>query len=117
MSKITFKQLAGQKRTIKIDIPDIDDQLDVTYIPGKITPKFWASLNDLINDEQSLTFSRSKVLQVCEFVDSWSIVDENDKPLPVNETIVSELPSVLLDIILTAIQEDLYPPNKNEKKS
>lgn len=117
MAKITFKQLAAQKRHIKVKLPGIDETLDVSYIPGKITPRFWAALNEQIHAENGITLSQSKVLQVCEFVSDWSIVDEDGNSLPVTQDVVDQLPTPLLDAILAQINEDLYPPDDNSKKS
>jgi hypothetical protein len=116
MAKITFKQLAAQKRHIKVHIPGFDEALDVSYQPGKITPKFWGTVTEMA-ERRELTASQSKVLQIREFVTDWGILDEEDQPLPVNEDVIASIPTPVLDAILTAINDDLYPPDKDTKKS
>ncbi len=108
MSKIYLKEMTEQSKTIKVDIPGMRGKLDVTYNPGRITPKFWEKLNSRTR-EGDFSFSESKVMQIVEFVTDWSIVDDEDDPLPVDQETVRTLPTQVLDLILDGIQKDLYP--------
>lgn len=101
---VRASSLAANRRTISVSFGD--DSLTLTYRPSSV---------NAVQEEREIAerargqhlYSMAKSL--AEIVESWDLLDEKDKPLPVTMEILMPLGMDVLRTITRAITEDLLP--------
>jgi hypothetical protein len=92
-----------QRDTRTLRIPWDADTLNLVYRPGSVTP-------DLIDAVAQPEERQPVVKFLLATVQTWDLLDDDDKPLPVTEQLLAELPLLFLRALQTAILEDLQVP-------
>jgi hypothetical protein len=92
-----------QRDTRTLSVPWDADTLNLVYRPGSVTP-------DLVEAVAQPEVKQPVVTFLLATVQSWDLLDDADKPLPVTEGLLSELPMLFLRAVQTAILEDLQVP-------
>lgn len=106
----TLAETRRRARTITVNWP-VDDNntvpIQVTYDPGKITMES----QDIPDDGKTLHDFWEE--RLCQYVRSWDLMSDDGQPLPVTPEGVAMLETAMVQVILTAIQEDARPNPRN----
>jgi hypothetical protein len=98
-----------RSKTRKITVEFEGEKFAVEYKPVAITPSF--NERFLSDDVKVSTYL---VAYIVEVVDSWELTDDDGIPLALTMEVVANIPTILLDAIFGAINEDIRP--KETKK-
>jgi hypothetical protein len=104
-----------KKQTKAVAPIDFDGEaLNIRYRVHAFTPNVEAELRA---SEKEGSVSDSLVRMLTLLLDSWDLNDEKGKVLPVNETVLRDVPLAVLSRIFTAISEDQAPPPEKSGSS
>lgn len=101
---IKLSQLIADRRTVKV--PFGDDALTLTYKPSAVNA---VQESRELEDREKGQILRSQARSLAEVIESWDIVGEDGKTLPVSEEVLSALGIDVTSKINRAIIEDLLP--------
>lgn len=90
----------------QISIPFGEDTLNLTYDPNKFTVELERRLKEAQTDEGSIAASAELL---AELIVQWDVLDEKDKPLPVNAQTIGALGLGVMGIITRAIGDNQNP--------
>lgn len=95
-----------QAETRSIDVEYLGHDLRIDYRPGMVTPEYESRLNAAMQANRP---SAGLAEELARIVSGWDVLDEDDKPLPVNGENMAIMPMGLLRVIVEGIAADLAP--------
>lgn len=103
---VRLSAIAGAETSCSAPVPGTEESLAFRYRPNAITPRLQAEYEKSVAAGQATT---GLVDQFLRFVSWWDIVDEKDKPVPLDRESVENMSVNLLGALLIAATEDMAP--------
>lgn len=101
---IRISALTADRGTVTV--PFVDDTLKITYKPSAINvEQEERELADRAEGRHLLAMAKS----LAELVESWDLLDDEGKPVPVSVEVLSPLGLTVLQKITRAILDDVLP--------
>ncbi len=107
---LTITALIKNTRTITVRISNVTECLTVVYKPGEITQR-------MLKDARAGDGIGALINQLCSIVQSWDLVDDDGKPLPLTQDALESLPVWFLREVIDALVGDVAVMTTEEKKS
>ncbi len=101
---IRISHLSKDRRSIVIPVGD--EALNIVYRPGGLTPETEDRLHELTEEQRG---GAALVAFLRDLIVSWDLLDDQGKPLPVDETTLRLLPTGFLSMMVQTIVDDMRP--------
>jgi hypothetical protein len=107
-------QLKNAEKPRPIKVPFGDEVVNMLYAPGRVTPADLEAFAEL--DMSDIPGQARGALvgadSLATILVEWDITGDDDELLPITPANCRELPSLFIQAIQTAIEEDQRPPEK-----
>lgn len=97
---LRLSELAAERRDLAV--PWGEHTLALTYRPGQVTPA-------MIDEADRRAGSGGVIWALTQCISAWDLLGDEDKPLPITETALRELPSRFIMTVFGAIVRDSRP--------
>jgi hypothetical protein len=103
-----LKDVKAERKKLTTTLPGLEDlgELNLTYIPGALTPEVEDQILEVAEQPGQGAFITSFLE---ELIEDWDLLDENDMPIPITKEALKPVPIQFLGQVLTAIRNDMNP--------